>query len=75
MAKYADLTLLFIDNQHLFLQCHAANFIPASGDETDESHHPPPQICIVSHSNVKLGSVFYMKVYVWCTEPFRKKLD
>ena len=32
---YFDLTLLCIDNQHLFLQHHAAIFIPMSGGKTD----------------------------------------
>ena len=35
-AKHcSDLTLLCIDNQHLFLQCHAAIFIPISGGKMD----------------------------------------
>ena len=35
-AKHcSDLTLLCIDNQHLFLQLHAAIFIPVSGGKTD----------------------------------------
>ena len=35
-AKHcSDLTLLCSDNQHLFLQYHAAIFIPASGDKMD----------------------------------------
>ena len=34
-AKHcSDLTLLCIDNQHLFLQHHAAIFIPMSGGKT-----------------------------------------
>ena len=31
----SDLTLLCIDNQHFFLQCHAAIFIPKSVGKTD----------------------------------------
>ena len=31
----SDLTLLWIDNQHLFLQHHASIFIPMSGGKTD----------------------------------------
>ena len=31
----SDLTLLCIDNQHFFLQHHAAIFIPMSGGKTD----------------------------------------
>ena len=35
-AKHcSDLTLLCIDNQHLFLQHHGAIFIPMSGGKTD----------------------------------------
>ena len=46
-AKHcSDLTLLCIDNQHLFLQCHAAIFIPLSGGKTDCLGHFPPQIHI-----------------------------
>ena len=48
----SDLTLFCIDNQHLFLQHHAAIFIPLSGGKIDLLGHPPPQICIESHSNV-----------------------
>ena len=33
----------------------------------------PPQICIDSHSIVSLCNVFYLKAYLHCTEPFRKK--
>ena len=57
-AKHSDLTLLCIDNQHLFLQHHAAIFIPLSGGKTDHLGHPPPQIHIVSHSSVNLCPVF-----------------
>ena len=31
----SDLTILCIDNQHLFLQCNAAIFIPMFGGKTD----------------------------------------
>ena len=72
----SDLTLLCIDNQQLFLQCHAAIFIPLSRGKTDHPGHlPPPQICIESHSNINLCPVFYLKAYVKHTEPFRKKSD
>ena len=33
----SDLTLLCVDNQHLFLQHNAAIFIPMSGGKTDSS--------------------------------------
>ena len=73
-AKHcSDLTLLCIDNQHLFLQHHAAVLIPMSGDKTDHLGHLPPQICIESHTNVNLCPVFYLKAYLRCTEPFRTK--
>ena len=58
-AKHcSDLTLLCIDNQHLFLQHNAAIFIPISGVKTDHPGHLPPQIRIESHSNVNLCPVF-----------------
>ena len=38
----SELTLLCVDNQHLFLQCHAAIFIPLSGGKTDHPGHLPP---------------------------------
>ena len=71
----SDLTLLCIDNQHLFLQHHAAIFIPMSGGKTDHLGHLPPQICIESHSSVNLCPVFYLKAYLKCTEQFRVKPD
>ena len=75
-AKHcSNLTLLCIDNQHLFLQCNAAIFIPMSGGKTDHPGHLPPQICIESHSNVILCPVFYLKAYLRHTESFRMKPD
>ena len=74
----SDLTLLCIDNQHLFLQHNAAIFaifIPMSGGKTDYPGHLPSQICIESHSNVNLCPVFYLKVYLRCTKPFWMKPD
>ena len=63
-AKHcSDLTLLCIDNQHLFLQCNAAILIPMSGGKTDHLGHLPPQVHIESHSNVNLCPVFYLKAY------------
>ena len=53
-AKHcSDLTLLCVYNQHLFLQHHAAIFVPLSGGKTDCLGHLAPQIHIESHSNVK----------------------
>ena len=46
----SDLTLLCIDNQHLFLQYHAAIFSALSGGKIDCQGHLPLQICIESHS-------------------------
>ena len=65
----SDLTVLFIDNKHLFLHHHAAVFFPMSGGKTDCPGHRPPQIHIESHSSVNLCPVFfYTKAYLRCTE-------
>ena len=45
------------------------------GGNTDHLGHLPPQVHIESHSNVNLWSVFYLKAYLRCTEPFRMKPD
>ena len=75
-AKHcSDLTLLYIDNQHLFLQCNAAIFIPMSGGKMDCPGHLPPQVHIESHSNINLCPVFYLKAYLRYTESFRMKPD
>ena len=75
-AKHcSDLTLLCVDNQHLFFQHNAAIFIPLSGGKTDCPGHLPPQIHIESHSNVNLCPFFYLKAYLRCTESFRMKPD
>ena len=71
----SDLNLLCIDNQHLSLQPYVAIFIPLSGGKTDHPGHLPSQIHIESHSNVNLCPVFYLKAYLRCAEPFRKKSD
>ena len=71
----SDLTLLCVDNQHLFLQHNAAIFVPLSGGTTDRPGHLPPQIRIESHSNVNLCPDFYLKAYLRHTESFRKKPD
>ena len=42
MKHCSDLTLLCIDNRCLFLQHHAAIFIPLSGGKTDHLGHLPP---------------------------------
>ena len=43
--------------------------------KTDYLGHCPTQIGIESHCNVNLHPVFYLKAYLRCTEPFRKKSD
>ena len=68
----SDSTLLCIDNQHFFLQCHAAIFIPFSGGKTDHLGHPPPQIHIEFHTNANFCHIFYLKTYLRCAKPFRK---
>ena len=69
----SDLTLLCIDYQHLFLQHHAAIFVPASGGKMDWLGYLPPQICVESDSSVNLCPIFYVKAYLQHTEPLRKK--
>ena len=71
----SNLTLLCINNWHLFLQHHAAIFIPISGEKTAWLGHLPPQISMESHSSVNLCPDFYLKAYLRCTEPFRKNPD
>ena len=58
------MSLLSIDNEHLFLQHHAAIFIPASGGKMDQLGHLPPQIYFESHSNVNLCPVSYLEAYL-----------
>ena len=60
----SNLTLLCIVNQDLFLQCHAAISIPASGGKTDQQGHLPPQIYIEFHSIVNLCPICYLKAYL-----------
>ena len=55
---YSDVTLLCTENQHLFLQHHAAIIIPVSGGKIDKQGHLTHQIHIESHSNVNLCPVF-----------------
>ena len=75
-AKHCSiLTLLCINNQHLFLQHHAAIFVPASGSKMGWLGHLLPDIYTESHFNVNLCPVFYVKPYLCCTVPFRKKSD
>ena len=71
----SDLTLLCVDNQHLFLRCNAVIFIPMSGGKADQLGHLPPQVPFESHSSVNLCPVFYVKAYLKCTESFSMKPD
>ena len=72
----SNLTLLCIDNQHLFLQHHAAIFIPMSVGKTDHLGYLPPKIHIEPCSNVNLCPVFfYLKAYLRHMEPLRMKPD
>ena len=71
-AKLSYLTLLCIDNQHLFLQHHAAIFISVSGGKMDQPGYHPPQIFIESHSNVNLWPGIYLKAYLCHSEPLRE---
>ena len=73
--NFYDVTLFCIDNQHFFLQHHAALFISVSGGKMDQLGHLPPQICTESDFNVYLCPFFYLKAYLRHTEPFRKKPD
>ena len=75
MKHCSDLTLLCIDSQLLFLQHHAAIFIPMSGGKTDHPGHLPSQICIESHSKVHRCPVFSLKAYLTHMGPFRMKQD
>ena len=74
-AKHLNLALLCIDHQHLFLQHYVAVFIPTSDGIMDLPGHLPSHICIESHSNGNFCPVFYLKVYLCCTEAFRKMLN
>ena len=60
----SDLTLLSSDNQHQFLQYHAAVFNSVSGGRMDWLDHLPPQIWIEPYTNVNLCPVFYLKGYL-----------
>ena len=45
-------------------------FIPTYGGEIDQLVNLAPKIHIESHSNLNLCPVFYLKAYLFCTEPF-----
>ena len=72
---FSNLILLGLDNQHLFLQHHAASFVPTCNSKMDQFGHLLPQIHSYSHFNVNLCHVFYLKTYVCHPDPFWKKLD
>ena len=66
---------LGINNQHLYLQHHVVNFVPASGGKTDQPGYFSLQIHNDSYSSANLCPLFYMKAHLCCLESFRKKLD
>ena len=69
-AKHcSDLTLLYIDNQCLSIQCHAPIFILASGGKTNQFGYHPPQIHVESCSSVNLFLACYLKAYLHHAEP------
>ena len=72
---YSDLTLLCIENKHLFLQHHAAIFIPLSGDKTDCLGHLLLRFILSLTPMLIFALFFYLKAYLRCTEPFRMKPD
>ena len=57
--------MFHIDNQKLFLQHHAAIFIPISDGKMDWPGNLPPQLYIEPHSS---GTVFYLKASLCHTE-------
>ena len=59
----SDLSLLCVDNHHLFLQHNASIFVPLSGGKTDHVGHLPPRICIASHCNVIIEWILGCDVY------------
>ena len=60
-STYSDLSLLYIDNQHIFLQYHAAIFI-VSGGKMDQPDYLPPQIHIESDSQVNTYQSFIQRL-------------
>ena len=75
-AKHcSDLTLLCVDNQHLFLQHHVAIFVPLSGGKTDCLGHLPLRFVLSLTPVLIFALFFYLKAYLRCTESFRKKPD
>ena len=75
-AKHcSNLTLLCVDNQHLFLQHNTAIFVPLSGGKTDRLGHLPLRFVLSLTPMLIFALFFYLKAYFRCTEPFRKKPD
>ena len=74
-AKCFDLTLLYINNQHPFLQHHASMFFLASDGKIDLPDHLSLQIYIENHSNINLCHIFYLKADLYHTEPLRSQMD
>ena len=63
---FSDLTLLCIDNQHLFLQCHAAIFIPMSSGRTVWVFFLF-RFMLSLIPMLNLLPYFYLKAYLRCT--------
>ena len=59
----SDLTLLFIDNQHLFFSVMLLFSFPVWWQDR-LSGSSSRQICTKSHTNVNLCPVFYLKAYL-----------
>ena len=53
-TEHSDLTLLVVNNEHIFLQQHSSICIQVSSVRMDQLGHFPPHIHIESHSNAKL---------------------
>ena len=60
----SDLTLLCMDNQHLFLQHHAAIFNLMSDGKTDHWCHLPPQI-VLSLTQMLIFALFFIWRLIW----------
>ena len=54
----SDLTLLCIENHHLFLQCNAAIIIPMSGGKTDHLGYLPLRL-ILSLMPILIFALFF----------------
>ena len=74
IPKYCSgLTLLCIDNQHLFQQHHAAIFFPISGGKLIDQAIFLLRFTLSLIPMLIFALFFYLKAYLRCTESFRKK--